>query len=87
MRRIKRRKVSDVYSARASHSLGNKCIYCGAPASEFDHWIPKTRGGDNSDANLVSACVIRNRGKNDLDGEQFIDEMISRGWLIDDRKI
>jgi 5-methylcytosine-specific restriction endonuclease McrA len=46
---------------------GNKCQYCGRrfPTSELsiDHVVPQSRGGENSWANLVCACVRCNARK------------------------
>ncbi|MBT4768068.1 MAG: HNH endonuclease [Phycisphaerae bacterium] len=46
---------------------GNKCQYCGQrfPTSELsiDHVMPQSRGGENSWANLVCACVRCNTRK------------------------
>jgi len=44
------------------------CQYCGTKAPEarlhIDHVIPVSKGGDNSDGNLVVACSKCNHGKN-----------------------
>lgn len=51
------------------------CCYCGAIQShEIDHYIPKSRGGGNTRANLVAACYLCNRDKADL----FVDEWRDR---------
>ena len=43
---------------------GYKCVYCNArpPAEELtlDHVEPRVKGGDQSDGNLVTACVACN---------------------------
>lgn len=39
------------------------CAYCGGPATEVDHIIPRVLGGDESDDNLTAACVPCNRSK------------------------
>lgn len=33
-----------------------KCFYCGAPATEVHHIIPLSRGGTNSNLNMVLVC-------------------------------
>ncbi|MBN2570923.1 MAG: HNH endonuclease [Ignavibacteriales bacterium] len=46
---------------------GHKCAYCGRgdlPLT-LDHIIPKSRGGDDSWENLVSACLKCNNKKGD----------------------
>ena len=46
-----------------------RCQYCGdkKPASELtlDHILPRSRGGDNSPVNIVTACVACNNRKSD----------------------
>ena len=46
-----------------------RCQYCGEkkPASELtlDHILPRSRGGDNSPVNIVTACVPCNNRKSD----------------------
>ena len=32
------------------------CVYCGAPAEEIDHIVPKQIGGHNYPSNLAAAC-------------------------------
>jgi len=36
------------------------CVYCGAPAEEVDHVIPRQIGGHNYPSNLVAACKTCN---------------------------
>lgn len=40
------------------------CGYCGDRANEVDHIIPQSRGGDESDMNLVACCRKCNNVKN-----------------------
>jgi hypothetical protein len=51
---------------------GFTCRYCGrrppAIVLEVDHVTPKSKGGANTEANLVSACFVCNRGKRDAHG-------------------
>lgn len=44
---------------------GHRCQYCGATAESLtiDHIIPKSRGGDDSWENLVTACIRCNNKK------------------------
>ncbi len=35
---------------------GYVCHWCGGPAIELDHLIPRQAGGGNEEANLVAAC-------------------------------
>lgn len=36
---------------------GNKCFYCGKPAEEYHHIIPRHMGGDNRLENIVPMCT------------------------------
>lgn len=47
---------------------GNQCVWCGAFMTELtiDHVIPRSRGGCNHPANLVTACMGCNRQRGDL---------------------
>ena len=51
---------------------GHRCQYCGASSISLtvDHVIPKSRGGEDSWENLVSACIRCNNRK----GSQTPDE-------------
>jgi len=46
---------------------GFRCVYCGerfdAEALTVDHVQPRSRGGDHSDGNLVTACTVCNTRK------------------------
>ena len=45
------------------------CQYCGAKSPEVqlevDHMIPKSKGGQDTPDNLITACINCNRGKRD----------------------
>lgn len=51
-----------------------KCVYCDFDGSSFknwaflqiDHFIPKSKGGSDESANLVTACCICNQMKKDI---------------------
>ena len=51
---------------------GFKCSYCGRSdlTLTIDHIIPKTRGGNDSWENLISACTICNNKKGDRTPEE-----------------
>lgn len=53
------------------------CVYCGATPSqiECDHMIPISRGGDNSQSNLVTSCPTCNRKK----ATKTVDEWLGGG--------
>ena len=45
---------------------GYKCVYCGSTRQlTVDHILPKSRGGENTYSNLVSACNSCNTKKGD----------------------
>ena len=54
------------------------CVYCGRahPDVELsvDHVEPRMRGGDNSEGNLVTACVDCNRQKAGLAAWAYLEE-------------
>jgi hypothetical protein len=49
---------------------GFRCHYCGATACgaalEVDHVVPKSKGGTDDPANLITACYNCNRGKSNV---------------------
>ena len=49
----------------------NKCVYCGAKATEIDHVIPRSSGGTNSIYNLVASCRACNKKKSNLTLKAF----------------
>lgn len=48
------------------------CAYCPAPATTWDHAIPRSRGGGNG-RNKVPACWICNHLKADRTPEEFAE--------------
>ena len=50
---------------------GGKCVYCGAPAQEIDHVIPRSNGGTDSTYNLVASCRACNQMKSNLSLKDF----------------
>ena len=49
----------------------NKCVYCGAKATEIDHIIPRANGGTDSTYNLVASCRACNEKKSNLTLKEF----------------
>ena len=49
----------------------NKCVYCGAKATEIDHIVPRTKGGTNSVHNLVASCRACNQMKSNKTLKDF----------------
>ena len=70
LRKHRNRKVSIKFS-RANVLLrdGHKCLYCGgereAHELNYDHVIPRSRGGSTNWENIVSACYECNSKKGD----------------------
>lgn len=49
---------------------GHRCQYCGRPAENIDHVVPRSRGGAHEWENVVAACRPCNAKKEDrLPGE------------------
>lgn len=44
---------------------GSRCQYCGAPAENLDHVVPRSRGGQHTWENVVAACRRCNTRKED----------------------
>ena len=65
------------------HSL--VCVFCGEPTQTLDHWIPKSAGGSDDDDNLVASCDPCNKAKDVIPGPEYVDLLIQRNHLIDDR--
>lgn len=49
------------------------CVYCGESATGVDHIIPKSKGGKDTDDNLVLCCARCNSTKNDLSLTDFLN--------------
>ena len=58
---------------------GHRCVYCGGVFSpeqlSLDHVQPRMRGGDNSEGNLVTACLACNARKGSLPAWAFLAEL------------
>lgn len=44
---------------------GERCQYCGSPAEDVDHVVPRSRGGEHRWENVVAACRRCNARKQD----------------------
>lgn len=44
---------------------GHRCQYCGSPAEDVDHVMPRSRGGEHRWENVVAACRRCNASKQD----------------------
>ncbi|MFH5773568.1 HNH endonuclease [Paracoccus sp. NGMCC 1.201697] len=68
--------VSTTRRARLYARDGNACHYCGGGENlTLDHMLPQSRGGDDSDENLVTCC----RNCNSSKGTKTYDEFLA--WL------
>lgn len=67
-----------------------RCTYCGTPGDDrsliVDHIVPRSKGGENSDENLTTACISCNAKKFDLAVEVFIDRHGLRSSLSEPLK-
>jgi 5-methylcytosine-specific restriction endonuclease McrA len=57
---------------------GHRCQYCGAPAENIDHVVPRSRGGVHAWENVVAACRRCNARKEDRLPEEV-------GFVLDRR--
>lgn len=64
--------------ARTFAVVGDRCIYCGEPATDVDHIVSLRRGGTNHQANLAPACGPCNSSKGSRTYQEFV---ASRGGL------
>jgi len=68
---------------------GHSCQYCGAPAENIDHVVPRSRGGEHAWENVVASCRRCNAAKEDylLEETGFVLKRPpraprSRVWLL-----
>jgi 5-methylcytosine-specific restriction endonuclease McrA len=52
------------------------CHYCGNYGDTVDHIIPTTKGGVDSEENLVCSCQTCNKEKGNMDYNEFIKEPV-----------
>lgn len=55
-------------------SVGETCVYCGKPANAIDHIIPRAKGGEDVEWNLVPCCKSCNSSKKDKDLADFLND-------------
>jgi hypothetical protein len=52
---------------------GRACHYCGAAAAlSIDHKTPRSRGGDDSEENLITCCLTCNKSKGTKTYDEFM---------------
>jgi RHS repeat-associated protein len=72
------RKATPQERAKALSENNGNCVFCGKPATEADHAIPRARGGNNTtgpNGNLQPTCTNCNRGpggKHTNTSEEFL---------------
>lgn len=76
-RRVREARLAKMAEYRATRArvLGrdaHRCVYCGAPATTVDHVVPRSVGGEDTDENLVAACVGCNKAKGDSSLAEFL---------------
>ena len=49
-----------------------RCYYCHGEAQSIDHVIPRSKGGNNTNANRVHACIPCNKAKADMTPREFL---------------
>ena len=65
-----------------------KCIYCGSFENlEFDHIIPASKGGSNTERNIQLVCKKHNLQKfNSLNDDYLRDPMVKKGKRLINKK-
>lgn len=56
------------------------CSYCGRPARTVDHIIPRIRGGEDIESNLVAACRSCNSSKNSKTPDEWSPRWSRYAW-------
>lgn len=54
---------------------GYTCCYCGAAATDVDHIVPRSKGGEDKSANLCAACGACNSAKRDRPAEWLFNRL------------
>jgi len=67
-------------TGRKLKQLG-QCAYCGRPAEQIDHIIPRSRRGSTLRGNLVPICRKCNHAKGDKPPIVFIKELLRTNGL------
>lgn len=63
---------------------GYKCRYCGDRATDIDHVFPYSKGGMDTDGNLVASCKACNCTAHDRAFDSFEEK---RDWLLKYQRI
>jgi len=68
------KKLSVFNAELLMEQTDGRCVYCGDPATTFDHIIPVSKGGNTTRGNVAPACISCNSSKKDRDLDQFLLE-------------
>jgi len=63
--RVPHRAVAPLSRRNVFARDGGRCQYCGRPAENLDHVVPRSRGGTHSWENIVASCRACNARKED----------------------
>lgn len=73
---VKRRTTGFAKNFLTQNRLPKKCIYCGTQLNQnnatADHIIPISKGGNNSQVNLVVVCFSCNSQRGDLEFSEYL---------------
>ena len=69
--RMRRKLISSYMRERILREFKHKCVYCTGTATEVEHVEPYSYSKDNSEQNLVAACVYCNSVARDIVFESF----------------
>lgn len=67
-------RVGNTYAKNAP--VKGECAYCGGPATEAEHVLPKSRGGSNAPENIVLSCHACNGSKGKRTPDEWLAEAI-----------
>jgi RHS repeat-associated protein len=63
---------------QALQENGGKCVFCGRPATQADHAVPRSRGGDTTPENMQPACSHCNAQKGAKTTQEYLDWLGSK---------
>jgi 5-methylcytosine-specific restriction endonuclease McrA len=57
------------------------CAYCGQPGNQIDHIIPISKGGEDHETNMVTACATCNASKKNQDAQKFQEKRYAKRFF------